>query len=57
MAEQCPVSMISGHSAAWVELFAIWRSGAVTTSAEWWAKDVEAMAILKGEERAVDGGS
>jgi hypothetical protein len=51
------VSTISGHSAAWVELFAVWRNKVVTSSAEWWAKDLEAMAILQGEERAVDGGS
>jgi hypothetical protein len=49
--------MISGNSAAWVELFAMWRRGVVPTSAEWWAKDLEAMAILEGEERAVDSGS
>lgn len=49
--------MISGHSAAWVELFAMWRNGVVTSSAEWWAKDLEAMAILQVAERAVDGGS
>ena len=50
------MSTISSHSAAWVELYAIWRSGAVTSCAEWWAKDLEAMAILRGEERAVAGG-
>jgi hypothetical protein len=56
-AEQCPVSTINERSVAWLELFAMWRSGIVTSSGEWWAKDLEAMAVLQCEERAVDGGS
>jgi hypothetical protein len=51
------VSTISGRSAAWLELFAMWRGGVVLSAAEWWAKDLEAMAVLQGEESTVDGGS
>jgi len=49
VAYQCPVSTTSGTTAAWIELFAMWKSGIATMSAEWWAKDLEAMTVLANE--------
>ena len=53
-AEQCPISLISGESASWVRLFLIWRSGVIAISQDWWAKDLEALAVLRSEEKEVD---
>ena len=49
MAEWCPVSTMSGPQAAWLDLFAMWSLGVVEMSAEWWAKDLDAMAVLANE--------
>lgn len=54
VAYQCPVSMADGSPAAWLELFAMLESGIVTMSAEWWAKDLEAMTVLAGEARRIE---
>lgn len=51
VAEQCPTSIAGEAHAAWLELFAMWSSGIVTMSAEWWAKDLEAMTVLESEAR------
>ena len=51
VADQCPVHTTGGIPAAWIELFAMWKSGIVTMSAEWWAKDLEAMTVLANEAR------
>jgi hypothetical protein len=40
---------MSGEDAAWLDLFAMWRSGVVGMSGEWWAKDLEAMTVLANE--------
>jgi hypothetical protein len=55
VATQCPVSTASGNPEAWLELFAIWTSGSVNPSAEWWAKDVDAMTVLANEARRISG--
>jgi hypothetical protein len=49
VAVQCPVSNTGGIASAWLELFAMWKSGIVTMSAEWWAKDLDAMTVLANE--------
>jgi hypothetical protein len=54
VANRCPVSMSGGSSSAWLELFAMWRIGIVTISAEWWAKDLDAMTILSNESERMD---
>jgi hypothetical protein len=46
--------MSGGSSSAWLELFAMWRIGIVTISAEWWAKDLDAMTILSNEAERMD---
>ena len=51
VAEQCPVSSASSASAAWIELFAMWNSGTLAMSAEWWAKDLDAITVLANEMR------
>jgi hypothetical protein len=54
VASQCPVSTTGGIASAWLELFAMWESGIVTMSAEWWAKDLEAMTVLVSEARRME---
>jgi hypothetical protein len=38
----------------WLELFAMWKSGIVRMSAEWWVKDLEAMTVLANEARLIE---
>jgi hypothetical protein len=54
VAEQCPVSMMSGQLAAWLDLFTMWSNGIVGMSAEWPAKDLDAMTVLANEARRVE---
>jgi len=54
VAEQCPVSTASGQHAAWLDLFALWNSGIVPTSAEWPAKDLDALAVLAHEAQQME---
>jgi hypothetical protein len=54
VAGQCPVSTTGGVAAAWLELFAMWRSGIVTMPAEWWAKDLDAMTVLLSEAERME---
>jgi hypothetical protein len=54
VADKCPVSMAGGSPAAWLELFAMLKSGIVTMSAEWWAKDLEAMTVLVNEAQRLE---
>jgi hypothetical protein len=54
VANQCPVSTSGGIASAWLELFAMWESGIVTISAEWWAKDLDAMTVLSNEARRME---
>ena len=49
VAEQCPLSTAGGFPAAWLEQFAMLTSGVVASSAEWWAKDMDAMTVLANE--------
>jgi hypothetical protein len=50
VAAQCPVSTSAGVS-AWIELYALWRSGVARCDGGWSAKDVEALAVLEEEAR------
>jgi hypothetical protein len=52
---QCPVSLSGGLPAAWLELFAMLQGGILTMSADWWAKDLEAMTVLADEARRLAG--
>lgn len=54
VANQCPVSQIGGEQSAWLDLFAMWSSGVVQMSAEWWAKDLDAMTVLANESRRTE---
>jgi hypothetical protein len=54
VATQCPASTASGNSEAWLELFVMWQGGSVNLSAEWWAKDLDAMTVLANEARRVE---
>ena len=54
VAHHCPVSLARTSPAAWLELFAMLKSGVVTMSAEWWAKDLEAMTVLAEEARRIE---
>ncbi|MDR3718993.1 MAG: hypothetical protein P4K98_09335 [Bryobacteraceae bacterium] len=48
------MSTVGGQQAAWLDLFAMWSSGIVATSAEWWAKDLDAIAVLASEARRME---
>ena len=54
MACQCPVSTSEGIATAWLELFAMWECGIATISAEWWAKDLDAISVLVNEARRTE---
>lgn len=54
VASQCPVSTTAGMSTAWLELFAMWEIGIVPLSAEWWAKELDAMTVLANEARRME---
>ena len=54
MADRCPVSTTCGEEAAWLDLFAMWSSGAVQMSPEWWAKDLDAIAVLANEAKCAE---
>jgi hypothetical protein len=45
---------MSGQQAAWLDLFAMWSNGIVGMSAEWTAKDLDAMTVLADEARRTD---
>jgi hypothetical protein len=45
---------MSGQQAAWLDLFAMWSNGIVRMSAEWWAKDLDAMTVLANEARRME---
>ena len=51
---QCPVSTSGGIATAWLELFAMWESGLAPISAEWWAKDLDAISVLVNEARRIE---
>jgi hypothetical protein len=46
VAEECPKSAVTGRSAAWVESFALWKSGGTAGPVVETARDAEAMAVL-----------
>lgn len=53
MAEWCPVSTTGGEDTAWLDLFAMWSSGIVGMSAEWSAKDLDAVMMLTNEVKRI----
>ena len=51
---QCPVSTITGQSAAFVQDFMMHRIvGDTSAAAEWPARRVDAFAVLQNEQRAM----
>lgn len=44
---RCPKTVITADSVAWLDQWAIWRQTGRGVSAEWSAKDLEAMAVLE----------
>jgi hypothetical protein len=55
VAYECPVSLSAGLG-AWIELYALWHSGVMECDASWSAKDLDALAVLAGEERHIEQG-
>lgn len=46
---ECPRSSVSAESAAWLELFAAWRTTGLIEAGELSARDVDALGILNRE--------
>ena len=47
------MSTTGGEEAAWLDLFTMWSSAIVGISAEWWAKDVDALMVLTNEVKRI----
>ena len=53
VAARCPVSTTGGEETAWLDLFTMWSRAIVGISAEWWAKDVDALMVLTNEVKRI----